>query len=280
MDDIVSAAFARPFLSAAARDVWGACASEMGRAVLHGDAEPLFQNLEETARNEALVGGRDVEELLAGVEEGFAALRDALAASEGPDAEATLERLTALEREAAARFSTGYAAGLAETIARLQHRADECAPHDPVAGVLRVTDTLDRLAVEVERCRRTALSLGVLGVGVPPASPTGAGSGGAEAAAVHGVAETLVDNVRRYDGVGRTAEGDFLVVLPDVSRRSLVAIGERLRREVAGELEDTAKCVVALAHYDCVDVGAAEVMAAVERQVAGARATGETLSWV
>ena len=279
MDDVVASAFEQASNGPAVRDVWEACAPRLAAALEGDEAGPLFEALEEVARNAALTGAREIGDLLDGFAEGCVAVRRALAGKAGAGAGEALERLAAVEREGAARLAAGYAAGLEETIGRLRHQTEERAPHDPASGAMRVAETLELLGVEADRCRRTALSLGVLGLGV------GTGTGPSVCPREEGphllraVAEALRDNVRRYDGVGRTAEGDFLVVLPDVSRRSLVAIAERLRREVAAGPGGDEGWVIALAHYDDVDVSAAEMMTSVERRVAVARAGGEPVAW-
>ena len=94
------------------------------------------------------------------------------------------------------------------------------------------------------------------------------------------VAGTLREHLRRYDAVGRTVEGDFLLVLPDVSRRGLVAVAERLRQELAEECDAAFRCSFALAHYDYVDLPAPEIVASVVRRASTAMAAGEAVGWV
>ena len=280
MDDIVAIAFEQPLSGPAVRDVWDACAPRLATALERDDPGPLLESLEEVARNAALIGGREVGALIDGFAEGCLTVRRVLVAHSGGRAGDVLARLTALERDGAARLAAGYAAGLEETIGRLRHQTEECSPGDPASGALRVAETLELLDVEVDRCRRMALSLGVLGFALADEIASVACVRGDGPDLLHVVAEALRDSVRRYDAVGRTVDGGFLVVLPDVSRRSLASIAERLRREVSVEIGAEAGCVVALAHYDYVDIGAAEMVAAVERRVAVARADHEPVSWV
>ena len=284
MDDLVSSALRQPLGGPAARDVWDVCAPHLGAALARDLAGPLLESLEEVARNAALTGAREVEELLEAFAQGCLVVRRALAARGGDGAAEALARLTSLEHDGAARLAAGYAAGLEETIGRLRHRTEECSPEDPVSGVLRVSRTLELLDVEVDRCRRTALPLGILGLGLGDvaagATATGAAfPSGDGPETLRAVAAALRANVRRYDVVGRTADGDFLVVVPDVSRRAFAGIAERLRREVGEGLGGRRQCVAVLAHYDYVDVGSAEMMAAVERRVVTARSGREPLVW-
>lgn len=279
VDDVIASAFEQPLGGPAVRDVWDACAPCLARALEHDDPGSFLESLEEVACNAALSGGHEVGALIAGLAEGCLAVRRALAAKAGTRAGDALSRLTTLERDGAASLASGYAAGLEETIDRLRYQTEECSPEDPMSGATRVAGTLELLAVEVDRCRRMALSLGILGVALADEDSSVSRVQADDPDLLHVVAEALRGNVRRYDGVGRTADGDFFVVLPDVSRRSLAAIAERLRREVVGELGREPMCVIALAHYDYADVSAAEMMAAVERSVATSRAGRDPVSW-
>jgi len=279
MDDVIASAFEQPLSGPAVRDVWDPCAPRLATALEHDEPGPFLESLEEVAHNAALTGGREIGALLDGFAEGCLAVRRVLAARVGAHAHEVLTRLSTLERKGAGRLAAGYAAGLEETIGRLRRQTEECSPEDPASGATRVAETLDRLGLEVDRCRRMALSLGVLGLALAGESGSVACVRGDGPDLLHLVAGALRDNVRRYDGVGRTVDGDFLVVFPDVSRRALAAIAERLRREVTGGLGREAGCVIALAHYDYVDVSAAEMMTAVERRVVTARADREPISW-
>jgi hypothetical protein len=274
VDDIVVIALGQPFGDPAARDVWDACGSRLARALEDGESEPLFAALEEVARSSALTGVRAVGELIDGFADGCLAVREVVDSYAGPHREEVLERLAFVEHEGPARLAAGYAAGLEETIGRLRHQTEERSPRDRASGTVRAIETLELLAVELDRCRRMALSLGVLGVGLAREPQPGACARTDGAALLSAVGGALRGSVRRYDGVGRTTDGDFLVVLPDVSRRALAAVAERLQRDVVGELGPDDACVIAVEHYDVVDVTAAEVMAAVEHGVATARIGG------
>jgi len=275
MDDPVISALEQCLRGTAVRDAWDVWAPRLALALEDDDRESLLQSLEEVARSAALTGMHGVGDLLDGFAEGCLAVRRALAVRPGARGGERLARLSAVERDGASRLAAGYAAGLEETISRLRRQTEERSPWDPASGATRAAETLEALSVEVDRCRRTALSLGVLGLALAdePGALACVRAEGTEV--LHTVSRALRGHVRRYDGVGRTADGDFLVVFPDVGRRSLDAIAERLRREVAVELGRDTGCVVAAAHYDYVDVSAVEVMAAIERRVATVRAESE-----
>ena len=49
---------------------------------------------------------------------------------------------------------------------------------------------------------------------------------------LHQIGDCLRENLRRYDSVGLTDDGAFVLVLPDISRRGLAGAAERLRREI------------------------------------------------
>ena len=90
----------------------------------------------------------------------------------------------------------------------------------------------DRLSLEVLRCQRMDLSLGVLEMGVEVAVTRAASAGRLSRETQREVGECLRESLRRYDSIGLTRGGCFLLVLPHVTRRGLAAAGERLRREI------------------------------------------------
>ena len=51
-------------------------------------------------------------------------------------------------------------------------------------------------------------------------------------AELHQIGDCLRENLRRYDSVGLTDDGAFVLALPDISRRGLAGAAERLRREL------------------------------------------------
>ena len=98
---------------------------------------------------------------------------------------------------------------------------------------------------------------------------------------LHEVSGCLRENLRRYDSIGRTSDGGFLLVLPDISRRGLAGAAERLRRELAGSAGSSApsRFLFALAHYDYVDVNAGEMIEALDHSMRQARVVHEPLTW-
>jgi len=102
-----------------------------------------------------------------------------------------------------------------------------------------------------------------------------------ERGALHDIGACLRENLRRYDSVGLTSGGALMLVLPDISRGGLAGAAERLRRELdacAGQ-SPAPELVFALAHYDFVDVNAAEMMAGLQRSMHQARSSHQPLAW-
>ena len=153
-------------------------------------------------------------------------------------------------------LAAGYAAGLEDIIEQLNRSVAATSPIDDATGAMKPAATAERLTLEVLRCQRMDLSLGVVEMGVELEGEDGPRGPERVAAAQREVSECLRDSLRRYDSIGLTPRGGFLLVLPDVTRRGLAAAAERLRREIAECAGDGPQLVLALAHYDYVDVAA------------------------
>ncbi len=140
----------------------------------------------------------------------------------------------------------------------------------------------DRLSLEVNRCQRMDQSLGLLEVAVDDPQPAATTRDRDQYdAMMPALGECLRENLRRYDSIGLTPDGGFLVLLPDISRRGLAGAAERLRRQLgdcAGRGGEP-PVVLALAHYDYVDVNAAEMLSALARRVQQARLVHSPLAW-
>ena len=102
---------------------------------------------------------------------------------------------------------------------------------DVRTGAMRREEIFDRLSLEVDRCQRMDLSLGLLEMEFEETGseePLGLGSG--SSVVLPAISECLRENLRRYDSIGLTSDGGFLLVLPDISRRGLAGAAGRLRR--------------------------------------------------
>jgi len=284
-------------LEGAARHVWETAGPHL-QAALGGDEEAFLASLEELGRQAGRRRSHEVAALLAGYSEGSAALAARLAAAAG--ARALAARLAALERLALTRLAAGYAAGLDEALAALRRAAGEGGAGGaarggpppprrrrprppggaaPPPGVAAPGPFLERLSLEVARCQRMDLPLGLAAVAVE--CPRGARGTAAVRVPVEAVAACLRENLRRYDSLGLTADGDFVAVMPDVSRRGLEGAAERLRRELAACAGTPALVArFALEHFEYVDVSAREMLAALSEALREARRRDRPLVWV
>ena len=152
---------------------------------------------------------------------------------------------------------------LSETIERLRRLAEESSPLDVDSGAIKPGELGDRLSLEVERCQRMDLPLGLLELAVDRREAERRAAGRPSRDDLHQIGDCLRENLRRYDSVGLTDDGAFVLVLPDISRRGLAGAAERLRREIGsscGGHGDAPELTFALAHYDFVDVNAHEML--------------------
>jgi GGDEF domain-containing protein len=183
---------------------------------------------------------------------------------------------------ALARVAAGYFAGMEETIVRLRLEALQASAIDARTGAMRHEEICDRLSLEVERCQRMDLSLGLLELEFEESgSGEQVGPGAEPGVMLPAVSECLRDNLRRYDSIGLAPDGGLLLVLPNISRRGLTGAAERLRRELDGCIGERSapQTFFALAHYDYVDVNATDMLAALDRGMRQARAVHEPLVW-
>jgi GGDEF domain-containing protein len=104
-----------------------------------------------------------------------------------------------------------------------------------------------------------------------------AGHGGA---GIHEVGTCLRESLRRYDSVGLTQDGAFVLILPDISRRGLAGAAERIRRQMDACVgRGASEATFALAHYDFVDASATEMLAVLDRSLREAREGDRPLAW-
>lgn len=278
MNDVVLDVAADLDLDDAARDLWEAATPHLSAAAGGEDAE-FLASLEAMARGAGLARTVPVAALLDAYNEGCGQLCRGLEGRAEPEARDASRRLRALENAALTRIATGYSSGLEETIASLRRAAEEGSRVDLVTGAMKPEEIADRLSVEVERCKRMDLSLGLIEM-LPDPSVAGGASMPPCCDDLRDASTCLRTGLRRYDSVGVTADGGFLVVLPDVSRRGLAGAAERLR----GELENCSasaygRMVFGLVHYDVVDAGSADIIDALHERVRDARGAGQSLAW-
>jgi len=262
-------------------DLWEPVLPHLARA-LEGDQAPYLEAVEQVARSAGLCQSVAVADLLEASSKGSRALRAGLLADGAPGAEEACRRLLVLEPLALARVAAGYFAGMEETIVRLRLEALQASAIDARTGAMRHEEICDRLSLEVERCQRMDLSLGLLELEFEESgSGEQVGPGAEPGVMLPAVSECLRDNLRRYDSIGLAPDGGLLLVLPNISRRGLTGAAERLRRELDGCIGERSapQTFFALAHYDYVDVNATDMLAALDRGMRQARAVHEPLVW-
>jgi GGDEF domain-containing protein len=258
-------------------DLWDELLPHLSPAL--SGSEALFLGaLEAAGRGAGLTQRVPVAELLDAYTLGGERIRERLLRGGDPDAETLTRGLLALEHAALTRLATGYAEGLQDTIDRLRRLAEEASPVDADSGAMKPGELGARLSLEVERCQRMDLPLGLVELAVDGElarhSPTHGG------AVLHEVGTCLRESLRRYDSVGLTQDGAFVLVLPDISRRGLAGAAERIRRQVdscAGH--DSPEMTFALAHYDYVDASATEMLTTLGRSLQEARESNRPLAW-
>lgn len=259
------------------RDLWDEVLPHLSQA-LSGDEAAFLDALEAAGRGAGLTQRVPVAELLDAYTSGGEQVREHMLRRGA--AESQTRRLLGLEHVALTRVAAGYTDGLQETIDRLRRLADESSPVDGDSGAMKPGELGERLSLEVERCQRMDLSLGLVELAVEgqeekrhgPAHP---------GVMLHQVGECLREGLRRYDSVGLTKDGDFVLVLPDISRRGLAGAAERLRRQLGscsghGVSPDL---TFALAHYEFVDVSSTEMLTALGTSLHEAQEEHQSLAW-
>ena len=278
MRELISPLFREADLDDVGRSLWEPLLPLLERAVAGGDQEPFLGAVEAASRGAGISQSMPVVAMLSAYAETNSLFLAGLESCDDDRAPEAAHRLRTLERVALTRIASGYSAGLEETISRLRARAADASPVDGASGAVKPGELFARLDLEVNRCQRMNLSLGLLAL-ESQASGEAAESRGA--GPLHQVGDCLRGNLRRYDSVGLTRQGGFLLVLPDISRRGLSGAAERLRREldVCVAPGGASDYVFALAHYDFVDADPTEMLAALETSVREARSMHEPLTW-
>jgi GGDEF domain-containing protein len=283
MDELIFTVYGDLELAEVSRSLWEPAIPHLVRLVAGGDEAPLLAALEDVARSAGLSQSVPVAVLLDEFTHGSKALCDGLHAHGTAEARAACRLLLGLENVTLTRIASGYSAGLEETIVRLQRDAEDASPLDLSTGAMKPAEIIEQLSLEVNRCQRMELSLGLLELALEESARDQA-SFCARAdyrGVLHEVGECLHENLRRYDSVGLTSDGGFLLVLPDISRRGLAGAAERLRRELDACAGPSAppRFLFALAHYDYVDVNAGEMLEALDHSMRRARVVHEPLAW-
>jgi diguanylate cyclase (GGDEF)-like protein len=288
MVTVLSAAVEAAVLEPPADTVWRSLiadfADAVGDAVETAPAQAAFCAAVE-ARCHHIARERElgIVDVFTGVRMGFSAFAAALGEASGGEAAVARKRLARLENEALVRAGTGYAKGLEERVELLSAEVDFLRPEDPMTGVMKESEIVRRLGVELDRCRRMDLALGLAQVGVDCLDAVRHHGGPGEPGEfLRRVARLLGDSLRQYDAIGRRGEECFLVVLPDVSRRGLQSVIERFRHDLIDECPAVlhAHFSFSLAHLDYLDLAADEVLAQMDSGLDRARAGGDSIAWI
>ena len=264
-----------------ARDLWEPALPHLTEA-LTGSETAFLGALESAARGAGLTQKLPITDLLDAYGRGSELVREHLLLSGGDRAEAAARRLLALEHIALTRIAAGFSGGLGETVDRLRRIAEQSSPLDVDSGAIKPDELGERLSLEVERCQRMDLPLGLLELAVGADEEERRAAGRSARTDLHQIGACLRENLRRYDSVGLTDEGAFVLVLPDISRRGLAGAAERLRRELGscgGHRHPSPELTFALAHYDFVDANAQEMLAVLGRSMHHAREANQPIAW-
>ena len=264
-----------------ARDLWEPALPHLAQA-LSGSEAAFLAALESAGRGAGLTQKAPIADLLDAYGRGSRLVHEHLLLSGGDTAQAAARRLSALEHVALTRVAAGYSGGLGETIDRLRRIAEDSSPLDVDSGAIKPGRLGERLSLEVERCQRMDLPLGLLQLDVAAGGQDRGAAGRPARTDVHQIGACLRENLRRYDSVGLTDEGAFVLVLPDVSRRGLAGAAERLRRQLgacASHHGPAPELTFALAHYDFVDANAQEMLAVLGRSMHHARQANQPIAW-
>ena len=247
--------------------VWSPLAGPLPEALTPGAEAPLEEAAYQRARAAAQAADSSLHAVLTSLDSGFACLA-------APFAEAgeVAVRLAELNALCARAVSLGFAAGLEERLDELERVLADSTPVDPTTGVLRPRELREQLTIEILRCQRMELPLGLMVV--VRASPA---DGGARA---DGAGRVLREHLRRYDGVGCLESGEVVAVLPDVARSGLAAAAERVYRRLSDDPRTAPGAWrLALRHLDCVDVPTADLLELLGEGLDRAAAGEDYLFW-
>jgi diguanylate cyclase (GGDEF)-like protein len=250
-------------------EVWEAVADELAAALAGGDEQPFLSAIEVQAAALARDRTTSLAALLSALDDAFAPLR----AAGRPD----------LAHAAIVHAAVAYAEALEQTLDQTTAEIDFLRPEDPLTGVMKEREIDRRLGVELDRCRRMELSLGLLIVGVDCLSAVRHHGGPGECGELlQRIARLLGESLRQYDAIGRRGEDAFIVVLPDVSRRGLQTVVERFRHDLDDEVPAAAhgRFSFAVGHLDFIDVGGDEALTLLDDGLARARAAADRMVWI
>jgi diguanylate cyclase (GGDEF)-like protein len=264
MDPVLAEAARVVTLDEPYRTLWQPLLDPLLPAVEEHDPDGFLAAVEAQSRLYGQAGGLDLREVYVGLQSGIEALRGAVLAQEHTaHAHEIAGDLSRLEGESMVRAGVGYAEGLQDRVGALAQKIETLSPVDGLTGALKPGHLENQLVLEIGRCQRMDLSLGVAALVVEGLADVAARDGREAADAELGrIGALLREDVRRYDSVGRLEDNEFVAVLPDVSRSGLASAVERLRRHLeSGEgRPELVRLLFAVLHLDVVDVAPADIL--------------------
>jgi len=253
--------------------LWRPIAESLEAGLAGGEQAGLARAAHDVGRALALTREVRLPDLLTDLARGMDRLQ---AAADAAAAALFLECRTVIERA----LAEGFAEGLEETVTELRHQTDDLLPADPFSGVLRPRQTNEQLGLELQRCERMDLPIGVAAVQAKSGETRRPIEGAESPAGRDVVGRVLRENLRRYDGLGSLEDGRHVLFLPGASRNGLLTAVERLHR-LLDEDPRTATGPPAgfvLLHLDCADLPVADVLTALREGGRDVRAS-DYLAW-
>jgi hypothetical protein len=234
--------------------LWRPIADSLEAALTGGEQSGLARAAHDVGRALALTREVRLPDLLDDLTRGM----DRLQAAAGEDIAAFVECRTVVERS----LAEGFAEGLEETVTELRHQTDDLSPADPFSGVLRPRQTNEQLGLELQRCERMDLPIGVAAVQATAGEAWQETEGAEPPAGQDIVGRVLRENLRRYDGLGSLEDGRHVLFLPGASRDGLLTAVERLHRLLDEDPRTAAgpPAGFILLHLDCADLPVADIL--------------------
>jgi diguanylate cyclase (GGDEF)-like protein len=284
MDSLLADAARAVTLDEAYRTLWEPLLDPLVPAVEARDPAGFLAAVEAQSRALGQAGGVGLREVFDGLQGGIEALRRAvLSREQTARAEEIAGSLLRLEGESMVRAGVGYAEGLEERVGALSQQIESLSPIDLLTGTMKPPQLENQLVLEIYRCQRMDLSLGVAAI-AEDADAELARRDGREAAdaELRRVGTVLRESLRRYDSIGRLEDNEFIAVLPDVSRSGLASAMERLRRHLEDKdwRPDIVRFLFALLHLDVVDVAPADILDQLRRGAKKVRSGERYVLWL
>ncbi|HJW74522.1 MAG TPA: diguanylate cyclase [Thermoleophilia bacterium] len=284
MDPLLADAARAVTLDEPYRALWEPLFDPLLPAVESHDPAGFLAAVEAQSRLLGRAGGLGLRDVFDGLQNGIEAMRGAVLSKEHTaHAEDLAGRLLRLEGESMVRAGVGYAEGLEERAGSLALQIERLSPVDPLTGAMKPEHLESQLVLEISRCQRMDLSLGVAALVVDGLTDLTKRDGrDAADRELSRVGSVLGESLRRYDSIGRLQDNEFIAVLPDVSRSGLASAVERLRRHLEdGEgRPDLARFLFALLHLDVVDVAPPDMLDQLRRAAKKVRGGEGSLVWL